>query len=353
MRQIEVHTKQRDYTVRVGSGLLSDLSRFVVQSGYTPAVMLVTDDTVRGLYGARAEAYLRAAGCRVSVFSIPPGEGSKTIGNYAALLEAMAEQKLSRADTVLALGGGVVGDLAGYAAATYLRGIRFLQVPTTLLAAVDSSVGGKTGVNLRAGKNLAGAFWQPSGVLLDTDTLSTLSADIYSDGAAEVVKYGMLGTRSFWDELVSGKLKSDPESIIEQCVRMKADIVSGDELDKGNRQLLNFGHTFGHAIEKVSGYAIPHGRAVAIGMVLITRTAEALGHCSGRLDALLNCLRGFGLPTECPFSPEQLLQAALLDKKISGSSITLVIPQNTEGCRLLTIPAQELTKWLTLSFDNP
>ncbi len=291
---------------------------------------------------------LTGAGFSVSKFVFLHGEHSKNLHVFSQLLEFMAEHSLTRSDMVVALGGGVTGDLAGYAAACYMRGIGFVQMPTTLLAAVDSSVGGKTGVNLDAGKNLAGAFWQPDLVVCDSDTLGTLSDEILADGVAETIKYGMIRDRELFEMLERGDcLRSNPELCIARCVQIKGDVVAGDEFDNGERQLLNFGHTLAHAIEKTSDYSITHGHAVAVGMVIFTRAAEKLKltkePCLGRL---IDALKKHGLPVDCPFQLRDLTSAALGDKKRIGSSINLIIPIRIGEAQIMNLPVSELESFI-------
>lgn len=293
-------------------------------------IAVVTDDTVNRLYGdALAQAL---DGIDAVKFVFPAGEDSKSIATYSALLEFLAQHQLTRTDAILAFGGGVVGDLAGFAAATYLRGIPFIQVPTTLLAAVDSSVGGKTAVDLAAGKNLCGAFWQPHLVLCDYTLLDTLSDEIFADGMAEVIKYGVMRDAALFQRLHQ-PVRPDPEDVIAACVAIKRDIVEEDERDCGVRALLNFGHTAAHGIELCSNYQISHGRAVAVGMVIASRGACKLGLCQGDVaDRLCELLTQYQLPIRCDFSPRQLAQAALSDKKRAGDTITLILPEEMGLC---------------------
>ena len=240
----------------------------------------------------------------------------------------------------------MAGDIAGFAAAVYLRGIPVVQLPTTLLAAVDSSVGGKTGVDLPAGKNLLGAFHQPSLVVCDPDILDTLPPAQLTDGCAEVIKYGVIGDRDFFFDL-SEPISRHLEAVIARCVRMKRDIVAGDERDTGARQLLNLGHTIGHAVEKLADYTLGHGCCVAIGMAAITRAAVRRGLCpAADLDALLSMLERYGLPTACPNTPEALLPVIAGDKKRAGDAITLAVPHGIGDTRLVKVPLDELSGWL-------
>lgn len=332
----------RPYEVLVGSGLLEQAGERIRRATGCTAAALVTDDTVGALYGDRVQNALEQAGCRVVRFIFPHGEESKNMGTYAQLLGFLAESRLTRADAVVALGGGVVGDLAGFAAATFLRGVPLVQLPTTLLAAVDSSVGGKTAVDLPQGKNLAGAFHQPSLVLCDCDTLSTLPDDVFRDGCAEVIKYGAIGDADFFHSL-NRPVQQQRQPVIARCVQMKSDIVSRDEHDKGERQLLNFGHTIGHAIEQCSHFSVSHGSAVAIGMAHMTRAAYRMGlcdrSCAEELEALL---QAYELPIQTDFAPGELTNAALSDKKRAGAQMALVLPKAIGHCILHRIPVEEL-----------
>ena len=323
----------RQYQVLVGEGLLKQAGDLAAPLVKGRGAMLVSDDKVFSLYGSTLEKSLSAAGFQVEHFVFPHGEASKNTDTLLALVNAMAEKQLTRADTVFALGGGVTGDMAGLAAALYLRGLACVQLPTTLLAAVDSSVGGKTAVDLPAGKNLFGAFSQPRLVLCDTACLASLPEPIRADGFAEVIKYGMIKSAPLLAQL--GEAQVDIDNVIGQCVSIKRDVVEADEFDKGERQLLNFGHTLGHAMEALSGYQMSHGSAVARGMALMTRGCAALGLC-GRdcVQALEVLLRQYGLPQNCPYSPEAMVDKARADKKRSGDSINLVLPEVPGRCRV-------------------
>ncbi len=347
MHRLTVDTPSRRYDVCVGRGLLKEAGALLSQVLPPPRrVCLAADDQVWELWGERAEADLRLAGYTVDVWRFPHGEGSKTPATALSLAEYLSSLPLTRTDCVAALGGGVAGDIVGFAAAVYLRGIPVVQLPTTLLAAVDSSVGGKTGVDLPAGKNLLGAFHQPSLVVCDLDTLDTLPPAQFTDGCAEVIKYGVIGDRSFFFDLTE-PISRHMEAVIARCVRMKRDIVAGDERDTGARQLLNLGHTIGHAVEKRSDYRLGHGSCVAIGMAAITRAAVRRGLCpEADLGALLAMLEQYGLPTACPYDGAALLPVIAGDKKRAGSAITLAVPHGIGDTRLVKVPVETLPGWL-------
>lgn len=339
----------RSYDVLIGRGLLDQLGMLAGDIVGGRKCMIVTDSNVAPLYLGRAAASMREAGFEVSSFAFPAGEASKNGQTYLTLLNLLAEKGLTRADLLLALGGGVVGDLTGFAAATYLRGVALIQIPTTLLACVDSSVGGKTAIDLPAGKNLAGAFYQPSLVLCDTQLLESLPDEVFSEGCAEVIKYGMLGSAELLERLMQAPVRSQLEYVIGKCVDMKREIVESDEFDTGRRQLLNLGHTFAHAIENLSGYSIPHGSAVAMGMCIVTRAAVSRGICPEEcLGALYMLLKASSLPAACPFEPAELAQHALSDKKRSGEKINLVLPCGWGEARLESVPVCELETWAQL-----
>ena len=333
----------RTYDITVGAGLLDTVgARLAALLPPPRTVMLVSDDCVFPLYGARTKASLEAAGYTVSTFVFPNGEASKNTETLAALWSAMAEVPLTRSDLAVALGGGVVGDLTGFAAATYLRGIACYQIPTTLLAMVDSSVGGKTAVDLPEGKNLCGAFSQPIGVLCDTDVLDTLTPAIFADGMAEVIKYGYLGDPTLLERL-EADIGQELEYVIARCVADKRDVVEEDEQDNGRRQLLNLGHTGGHAVERLSNFTVSHGSAVAIGMLLAARAAAAMGLAEDSLPSHVEAmLKRYNLPTVCPFSAEALAAASLSDKKRRGNTITLVLPTTVGKSVLYKVPTSEL-----------
>lgn len=331
----------KQYDIKIGSGLLSTLGAEAAALGKAAKAAIVSDSNVFPLYGSSAEDSLKNAGFSVVSYVFPAGEESKNGENYLNLLNFLAENQLTRSDIIVALGGGVVGDLAGFAAATFLRGIRFIQVPTTLLAAVDSSVGGKTAIDLPAGKNLAGAFCQPSLVLCDTETLNSLPEDIFRDGCAEVIKYGVLYDEAFFNSLCETGLAFDREAVIARCVELKRDVVMEDEFDTGARMKLNLGHTIGHGVERCSNFSLSHGKSVAIGMAIVTRASK----CPDA-ERIIGCLKQFGLPTSTDFSAELLYQCALSDKKRSGGTVNLILPKRIGDCAIVPTPVNELQSFI-------
>ena len=337
----------RSYDVLIGPGLLNTLGHHVSAISKAKKVCIVSETNVWPLYGERAKSSLTSAGLDVTEFIFPAGEQSKNAAVYVQLLNALAERQLTRTDLIVALGGGVVGDLAGFAAATYLRGISFIQVPTTLLAAVDSSVGGKTAIDLPAGKNLAGAFYQPTLVLCDTNCLNSLPEDVFRDGCAEVIKYGVLYDPELFAHLTENGPGFDREMVITRCVELKRDVVAEDEFDTGARMKLNLGHTIGHGVEAQSHFEISHGKGVAIGMAIVSRAGAACGICDTKTkDAILTILDKYQLPTSCDYSAESLYRAALSDKKRSGGLVNLIIPEQIGFCRIEPTPVENIQSFI-------
>lgn len=333
------------YNIVIDKGILPKSGDMIKEVTSAERVAVITDDTVDKLYSDVVMKSLSDAGFETFKFVFPHGEKSKNISTFSSILEFLAESGLTRTDVLVALGGGVVGDVAGFAAASYLRGIDFIQIPTTLLACVDSSVGGKTAIDLKAGKNLAGAFYQPKLVIADFETLSTLTDGIFADGMAEVIKYGVIFDKAFFEFLRDNEAKDNLEYVITRCVELKRDIVNADEKEKGVRALLNFGHTVGHAIEKCSGYKIPHGSAVAVGMVIISRAAYKCSFCDENCtDIIASLNKKYSLPVSTDFSASELSSAAMADKKRAGDKIKLIIPEALGNCVIKSVPTSELEK---------
>ncbi|MBE5787032.1 MAG: 3-dehydroquinate synthase [Clostridiales bacterium] len=324
------------YDVLIGPGLMEQAGELTAQVISPCRAAVITDDIVQGLYGEKVKKSLEKAGFSVEMWAFSNGERQKTMETLTCALCWLSEIGLSRSDVIIALGGGVPGDLAGFAAAVYCRGTRFIQIPTTLLAAVDSSVGGKTAVDLPAGKNMAGAFHQPELVICDTDVMRNLPEALLRDGTAEMLKYGMLEDADLFDLMASGEWKRQMDRVIARCVAIKRDYVVQDEKDHGLRQFLNLGHTFGHAVEKCSAFTITHGQGVGIGLCMAARAAG--------IDAAYveEGVRACGLETLSPYTAKELAAAALSDKKRKGGKITLVLPIEKGKCRLQTLPVEEL-----------
>ena len=351
MTRIPVAAGSNNYEVVIGEGILDKIGETVKRTVSPQKALVVCGENVYPLYGERVLHSFRKAGIETAVCVFPAGEETKSIVRYEELLQEAAENGFSRSDCFIALGGGVTGDLTGFAAATYQRGIRYIQVPTTLLAAVDSSVGGKTAVNLKAGKNQVGAFWQPVLVWCDVACLQTLPERELRAGYAEVIKYAILEDEKLFEDLRLRRIEL-PE-VIEACVRMKATIVAEDERDTGMRKLLNLGHTFGHAVEAESDYHLLHGEAVAVGTAMISRAAAKMG----LLDAatardILAILREYGLPTVSPYDAGALWPRLLLDKKFAEGKIELIVPRSIGRCERVPMNRDALAHWLQAGMEE-
>lgn len=310
--------------------------------------LVITDSNVAPLYGETVRASLEQAGFAAALHIFPAGEEHKTLDTVAAMLEACCAAGLSRSDCIVALGGGVCGDLAGFAAAIYLRGIAFVQIPTTLLAQIDSSVGGKTGCDLPAGKNLAGAFHNPCRVLIDPEALDSLPEHYFKDGMGEAVKYGCLFSPALFRRIAAENPRDFLGQLIQDCVTFKRDVVQRDFTESGERMFLNFGHTLGHAIERYHHYTgVSHGEAVGMGMVAVTRAAEAAGLTEpGTADAIAACLQKLDMPVEAGLSARQLGELAALDKKRRGNQINLVLIKTIGQPFIHTLPLDGLCAFL-------
>lgn len=323
----------KNYSVLIGSGLHQEAGNYAVSLGKTGKAVIISDSNVWPLYGGVVEKSLRTAGFDCYNYVFPAGESSKNGDTFLSILNHLAQLHITRSDILIALGGGVVGDMTGFVAATYLRGISYIQIPTTLLAMVDSSVGGKTAIDLPAGKNLAGAFYQPSMVICDIDSLNTLPDSIFRDGCAEVIKYGVLYDPALFAHLQANGQHFDREMVVSRCVELKRDVVADDEFDRGARQKLNLGHTIGHSIELNSNFSISHGQAVAIGMAIVSKAGFTNGICCKetyeRISAILDL---FGLPRKTDCTAETIYTSALNDKKRTGDTVNLIIPKRIGDC---------------------
>ena len=353
MRIVHVDLGSKSYDIEIERGLLSHVGgKIKTLLPKAEKIAIITDSHVGPLYASLLQASLEKEAVAVTVLTFPAGEESKNLQTLGYLYDGMAEAGLTRSDAVVALGGGVTGDMGGLAAATFLRGIAFVQIPTSLLATVDSSVGGKVAIDLPSGKNLVGAFYQPKAVFIDPDLLKTLPARYLHDGLAEVIKYGCIIDKELFMRLE--KIQNDAEllahadEIIETCCNIKARIVEHDEFDTGERMLLNFGHTLGHAVEKTFRFdKYSHGEGVGIGMVLLTRRSEKLGLTeSGTADRIAALLQRFRLPAAVDMQQEDFLQAIALDKKKRGSRLTLILLKKIGESFLQRVEFSELTQYL-------
>lgn len=338
----------RTYDILIGKGLIDKAGEYISEAVKSRRAAVITDDNVDGFYGERLMKSLAEAGFSAVKFVFPHGEASKCHKTLLEIYDFLAENGFTRSDFLIALGGGVVGDTVGFAAATYMRGIDFVQIPTSLLAQVDSSVGGKTAVDIAGGKNLVGAFYQPALVLCDTDALNTLTPEFFADGLGEVVKYGMIKSAELFDILSEKNIKENIIDIVKRCVTIKAEVVKNDEREKGERMLLNFGHTLAHAIEKYYNYSgLTHGSAVSVGMSVFTHIAERRGMCAEgtaeKLDALLvKC----GLPLSDSAPIDELYKNSLGDKKHLSNGMNIVICSEIGKSSVVRMTEKEYEEFL-------
>lgn len=347
---IPVNTPSRSYEVHVDRGLLGLMGSLVAKAcPKVTHVALVLDSNVAPLYAGPVKESLEAAGIAVSTITFPAGEEHKRLATLGDILERMAQAGITRADAVVAVGGGVTGDMAGLAAALYQRGIQVVQVPTSLLAMVDSSVGGKTAVDLEAGKNLAGAFLQPSLVVADIDCLATVSPELLRDSCGEMIKHGVLADEKLFDQLFEDPVCApgfDPDKLVDivaRNVQIKRDVVDADEREHGRRQTLNLGHTIGHAIEAASDFKLGHGSCVAAGLCCVARASARLGWCEQNVaDRIVACVEAYGLPTNTDIGHETLLEYAARDKKRRSDGVTLVVPTRIGAVELRKVSLEEL-----------
>lgn len=355
MSIIKVNLGVKSYNIEIAAGLLEKAGEKIRGISSAQRAAIISDSNVDALYGARLQKTLEGSNFAVTRIVFPAGEKSKCLAELAAIYDRLAEAGITRSDLVVALGGGVTGDLGGFAAATFLRGVDYVQVPTSLLAQIDSSVGGKVAVDLPAGKNLVGNFYQPKLVLIDTELLKTLPVRFLHDGLAEAIKYGCIRDKALFDKIAAmrndGELLENAASIVERCCAIKAEIVEHDEFDTGERMVLNFGHTVGHAVEKCCGFTdFTHGEAVGIGMVLLTRQTEKLGLTEpGTADKIAGVLKKYNLPVDAAYTNNELLQAVGMDKKKNGSSITLIILKKIGESFLQKTSWQDLPEYIKRS----
>lgn len=337
MKRVQVNAS-RNYDVSIGAGLLKELPSILEPLIKKGKLLVVTDDTVDKLYSERVLVALNESGFDTKKFVFPHGEQNKTLNTFSNILDTLAGYGFTRTDGVVALGGGVTGDVAGFAAASYMRGINYAQVPTTLLAGIDSSVGGKTAVDLPSGKNLVGAFHQPIAVIFDTDVLKTLPQEYWQDGLGEGLKYAVLCGGELMEMMESGLNEDNFERFLELCVGCKRDIVEADEKESGVRRLLNLGHTLGHALEKVSNFQISHGKAIADGMMRIAEISVKKGLLSKEDgERILVLCKKYGMKIYTEYPTETLLEPLKLDKKGAGDKLHLVIPRAIGKCETSTV----------------
>lgn len=355
MQTISVTTESRAYDVLVGEGILSLVGGKARETAAGTRAMVVTNTDVEPLYARAVLDSLTDAGYITATHVVGSTEAVKNMRELAILLEDMAEQQMTRDDVVIALGGGVVGDLAGFAAATYMRGCKAVQVPTSLLAMVDSSVGGKTAVDLEHGKNLAGAFFQPRCVLASIECLDTVSLDLFADSCGEVIKYGVMRDAELFCDLENAPLTDSKhdharlEQIVARCVAIKRDVVNADEHESGLRQTLNLGHTIGHAVESANGYKLGHGSSVAAGMCIMARACAAKGWCSlETADRIEATVAAHGLPCGSDFSVEELYKHALSDKKRHGDTMNIVAIEGIGRVSVRTVSLDEFKELIAL-----
>lgn len=351
---VRVSLGNRSYEIVIRANGISHLGKYLFDLGFTGKVGVVTNQTVSDLYGKRVFKSLRAAGFQPHMILIPNGERAKTIRWVSQILDELVRSHFERGSVLVALGGGVIGDVTGFAAAIYLRGISFVQVATTLVAQVDSSVGGKTGINHHLGKNLIGAFYQPCLVLLDTEALLTLPKREWVAGLAEVIKYGMIADGKFFSYLedhmteVLRREASAVQYMVKRCCEIKASVVAADEREAGWRRVLNYGHTIGHALESLGQYRkFIHGEAVGVGMVCEADLARVLGYCSGQLvKRQFELIQRVGLPVDLPSMKfGDLWSAILYDKKVVGGKVNCVVPRAVGKVEIVTLRQSAVKRW--------
>lgn len=329
--QLKVDLKDRSYPIIIEKGLINRVSKEIIKVYKGKKIFIITDDNVNKYYGGKISEELKHNDFEVKLLSLKPGEETKNFNTLPMIYNELLDFNLTRSDLIIALGGGVIGDLAGFVASTYLRGVDFIQIPTSLLAQVDSSVGGKVAVDLERGKNLVGSFYHPKCVLIDPEVLNTLDNRFFIDGMAEVIKYGCIKDKQFFDyiEKMENKkqLINSMELIIHKCCDIKRQVVENDEKDKGERMLLNFGHTLGHAIEQYYNYTkYSHGEGVAIGMYAISKISEEKGLTkNGTSQRIKDILVKYNLPYELDINIEEILEAINLDKKKLGNNLNVII----------------------------
>lgn len=359
MVRVRVNASSKAYDIEIETGLFDRLPMLFKERCAGRRLALVSDSRVFSLYGERFVKELRQQGFDTVPIIFPEGESHKNLETLGSIYQALADASFTRSDYVVALGGGVTGDMAGLSAATFLRGLGFIQIPTSLLAMVDSSIGGKVAVDMKQGKNLIGAFYQPDAVYTDPGLLNTLDDRLFADGMAELIKHGLIRDRDLCHRLESlgsrSRITGHLDEIISASCRIKAAVVEQDEHDTGIRQILNFGHTIGHAIEKAQHYnGLTHGEAVSVGMALITRITERLGLTKhGTCQRLVGILKSFNLPVDLPdVDREELARAIRIDKKSRSGCITIAYLREIGECGLISWSFEELEEYLFEELEN-
>lgn len=347
MKTLKVEAKSATYDILIKKGILKSCAQYIAPVVRGKKLMIVTDTNVAPLYLDTVKGAFEGTDFAVSSFVFDAGEQNKNLSTVASIYDALSKEGFTRQDCIIALGGGVCGDISGFVAATYMRGIDFVQIPTTLLSQVDSSVGGKTGVDTSHGKNLVGAFYQPKLVLIDPNTLDTLTEHYFADGMGEVIKYGCIKSSQLFDMLSRVNIKENIEDIILECLKIKRDVVNEDERESGLRMILNFGHTLGHSIEKLSNFTLSHGECVAKGMVLITKASEKSELApSGTADKIAALCDKCGLSTDIPYSLDDIAENAKGDKKGSGDTLNLVLIKEIGKSFIHPISKNDLLQFL-------
>lgn len=347
MKTLKVEAKSATYDILIEKGILKNCAQYIAPLVRGKKLMIITDTNVQPLYLETVKSAFDNSDFYISTFVFEAGEQNKNLSTVSAIYDALSKEGFSRQDCIVALGGGVCGDISGFAAATYMRGIDFVQIPTTLLSQVDSSVGGKTGVDTSYGKNLVGAFYQPRLVLIDPNTLNTLTEHYFADGMGEVIKYGCIKSAELFNMLSTVNIKESIEDIILECLTIKRDVVNEDERESGLRMILNFGHTLGHSIEKLSDFTLSHGECVAKGMVLITKASENSGLTPlGTADKIAALCNKCGLNTDIPYDTSAIAENAKGDKKGSGDIINTVLIEKIGKSFIYPINKNDIEQFL-------
>lgn len=348
MKKLTVNAMSATYDIVIEKGILKNCAQFIAPVIKAKRLLIITDSNVEKLQLNTVLKAFENTDFEVYTHVFEAGEQNKTLSAVSSIYNSLCKHNFTRKDCIIALGGGVCGDISGFAAATYMRGIDFVQIPTTLLSQVDSSVGGKTGVDTEYGKNLVGAFYQPKIVIIDPQTLSTLSSHYFADGMGEVIKYGCIRSKELFSTLLSCDINENIEDIILECLKIKRDVVNEDERESGIRMILNFGHTAGHSIEKLSDFSLSHGECVAKGMVMITKASEKLGLTKkGTAEKIESLCKKYSLNTDVEFSAYDIGENAKNDKKGSDNNLSIILIDEIGSCFIHTIDKNEFANFLS------